>query len=291
MKRSPMLWALLLTLLLVALGCGGGGGGVAPQNVILSGEVLWLPTGNGTVPAATVRAAQANTTTQTDGFFSLTVPPGTTSLTVTYAPTGGGAPIVRTFSFAAVTADADLGQLYIAPETTVVTGLVQDSTSGAPVVGATVRLAGRSALTGTDGRFTLNDVAYSGTSQAVFFGLQGSVTATGYFATSFSPLTAPVGGATDVGTLSLVPQGGNTPPPAPFNVSGRVLNNGAGATVVAKVGASVIRTVTADATGNYRLWLPAGTFDLEASLGGRTGSATVTVTSPNVPVSRDITLN
>lgn len=291
MKQSPALWALVLTLLLVALGCGGGGGGVASQNVILSGEVLWLPTGSGTVPAATVRAAQVSTTTQTDGFFSLTVPPGTTSLTVTYAPTGGGAPIVRTFSFSALTTDVDLGQLYIAPETTVVTGLVQDSTSGAPVVGAAVRLAGRDALTGIDGRFTLNDVAYSGSSQAVFFGLQGTVTAPGFFATSFSPLTAPVGGATDVGTLSLVPQGGNAPPPSPFNVSGRVVTGGAGATVLAKVGTSVVRTVTADATGNYRLWLPTGTFDLEASLGGRTGTATVTVTAPNVPVTRDITLN
>lgn len=283
----------LFVMFLVILGCGGGGGGTStPSQVNVVGQILWIETGAGTAPASTVRIGDQSTTTDvTDGFFSLDVPTGSTSLTVTYA--GSGSPIVRTFLFSALTADADLGELYIGPSEVTVNGTLVDSTNSSPVSGATVSLGGRSATSTSNGQFSIPGVAYSTDSQAVFFGLQGTASATGYFQAFFSPSTAASGGVVQIGTVTLTPEGTTTPPDLPFNVSGTILPLGAGggATVLAKVGATTVRTVSSDVSGRYTMWLPAGVYTIEASKGGASGTATATVNNVSQPITVNVTLN
>lgn len=280
--------------LLLALGCGGGGGGgvTTPSTVNINGQVLWIETGAATDPATTVRIGNVSAQTDLiDGYFSLDVPLNSSSLTATYS--GTGTPVVQTFTFDAATADTYLGDLYIGPETVTVRGTVVDSSSSSPVPGAKVSIAGKNATTNSSGLFSITGVAYSSTNQAVFFGLQGVVSSTNYFDGYFSPSSSAAGGIVDVGTVSVTPKGSTTPPGLPYNVSGALLptGSGGGATVVAKVGTSVIRTTTADVTGTYKMWLPAGTYTIEATKGASSGTATLTVTNVNQLVTKNVTLN
>ncbi len=278
----------------VILGCGGGGGGVSvPTTINVAGQVFWIETGAATNPVSTVRIGTVSASTDAvDGFFSLNVPSGATSLTVTYTPTGGS-PIVRVFSFPAANADLDLGDIYIGPTEVTLTGTVVNSTDQSPVGSATVSIAGRTGITNSNGQFSIPGVAYSNTNLSVFLGLQGTVSATNFFTGFFNPPSGASGGSVNVGVINITPTGSNTPPGLPFNVTGSVLPilNGAGATVQAKIGNSVIRTATANNSGRFELWLPAGTYTLEATKGTQTGSAQVTVVDVSTNVTANVTLN
>jgi hypothetical protein len=288
---NKTLVALLVLFIAVILGCGGGGGGVAPSAVNVQGNVLWIETGSAPVPQATVRIGDQSTLTDAiDGYFSLDSTAGNLQLTVTYTPPTGS-PVVRTFNLGTITADVDLRDIYIGPEEVTLTGRVVDSTTTSPVSGVTVKMAGRSALTGADGRFSMAGVAYSSNTLSVFLGLQGSVEKTGYFTTFFSPPGAPSSGSLDVGSISMTPTGTSVPPPLPYNVSGSFTNGGGGASVQVLSGATVIRSVTADGLGQFKLWLPAGTYTVNATLGAQSGSNNVTVSNVNSLTSVQITLN
>lgn len=292
----------LLTFLIVGLlalvgiaGCGGGGSGpVTPTTIDVEGYVLWVETGSATSPPATVRIGDVSTLTDDfDGFFSLEVSLGATSLTVTYTP-ASGSPIVRTFTFPApLNANTDLGELYIGPESVTVRGTAIDSSNGDPIPGALASIGGRFALTGPDGVFTITDVAYSSNTLSVFLGLNGTVEKVGYFQANFNPGSGAVGGVVEIGSVFLTPEGSGVPPPLPFNVSGTVLPSGAGGSAVVEAldGATVLRTTTADGNGSFRFWLPAGTFTLRATKGSQTGTTTVTVVNPHEAVTANITLN
>ncbi len=281
---------LLLTLVIFAA-CGGGGGGSSiPNSVNVVGNIYWVETGAAPNPPATVRIGDvAVTTDEIDGYFSLDVPPGTHTLTITYVPTSGP-PVVRTVALGLVTADLDLGEIYIGPEEVTLTGTVRDSQTSEPVPGATVRFAGRATLTGSNGQFTLGNVAYSSNTQNVFLGLQGKVDKAGYFTSFFSPPGTPVGGVIDVGTIALVPQGSTNPPPLPFNVNGTVVP-----ATVAQIqvlsGTTLIRQVTSDPAGQFTLWLPAGTYTITATAGSLTGTTSVTVTNVNSTTSVQVNIN
>ncbi len=276
----------------VILGCGGGGGGVSSGTVNVIANVLWIETGSATSPQATVRIGDVATLTdEIDGFVSLDVPPGNLTLTVTFTPAGSPTPIVRTFPLGVVTGDIDLGEIYIGSEEISVTGQILDSTDSNPVNAATVKLAGRTAITGSDGRFTLTNVAYSSATQSVFLGLQGQVSKTGYFTTFFSPPGTPSSGVLDIGTLALTPEGTSNPPPLPFNVSGLATPSGGLAEIEVLSGVTPIRNVTADAFGNFTLWLPAGTYTVNATSGIRNGTTNLVVTNVNTITSVQITLN
>ncbi|MFM9872163.1 MAG: hypothetical protein ACKVQS_01705 [Fimbriimonadaceae bacterium] len=288
---NKTLLALVVLFIVVILGCGGGGGGVAPTAITVQGNVLWIETGSAPSPQATVRIGDQSTLSDAiDGYFTIDTSAGNLQLTVTYSPTSGS-PVVRTFDLGPVSADLDLRDIYIGPEEVTIAGQVLDSTSSAPVPGATVKMAGRTALTASDGRFTMPQVAYSSSTLSVFLGLQGSVEKTGYFSTFFSPPGAPSGGTLNVGSISLTPTGSIVPPPLPFNVSGSFASGGAGASVQVLSGASVIRTVTADGLGQFKLWLPTGTYTVNATLGALSGSNTLTVSNVNSLTSVQITLN
>ncbi len=288
---NKTLIALLALFLIVILGCGGGGGGVAPAEVNIQGNVLWIETGSAPAPPATVRIGDQSVLTDAiDGYFTLDTSAGNLQMTVTYTPTSGS-PVVRTFELGAVTADTDLRDVYIGPEQVTLTGRVVDSTTSGPVSGVTVKMAGRTAITGADGRFSMPGVAYSSSTLSVFLGLQGSIEKNGYFSTFFSPPGAPTGGTLDVGSISATPTGSSTPPPLPFNVNGSFASGGAGASVQVLSGATVIRTVTADGLGQFKLWLPAGTYTVNATLGALSGSNNLTVSNVNSLTSVQITLN
>lgn len=285
-------WAIGLLVVFVAtiLGCGGGGGGVSSRTVNIQGNVIWIETGSAPSPRATVRIGdQSVLSDAVDGYFSLDTASGTLALTVTYTPTSGP-PVVRTFDLGAIAADTDVGDLYIGPEEVVVSGQVLDSTDSSPVSGAKVSIGGRSAFSGSDGRFAVPGVAYSANTLTVFLGLQGKVERSSYFSTFFSPPGAPVSGIVDVGPISIVPTGSTAPPPLPYNVNGTVVS-GPGADVQVLSGTTVIRHVTADGLGKFTLWMPAGTYTVNATLGSLSGTGTLTISNVNSITNVQITLN
>jgi hypothetical protein len=281
----------LLVLLLIIAGCGGGGGGGGGAIAQLVGRVLWVESNAATSPAASVTSGSSATTTDLiDGSFVLTVTPGTTSVTVSYSD--GGPPVVFTFTFPAATGTVDLGDLYIGPETVTVHGTVTDSSTGSPLAGATVRLAGRTATTAANGEFNLLNVAYSSASPAAFGDLVGEVSLVNYVTRQFSPPIIEIGGVVEVGTLQITPESVDDPPPAPANLTGTVLpvNLGAGATVELLDGLTVVRTTTADGAGQYRIWAPVGTFTLRGTNGSNSGTVPVTISSPNVQQVVNVTI-
>lgn len=287
------LFGLVVLTIAILLGCGGGGGGtgVGPSKINIQGNILWIETGSAPVPQATVRIGDQSVLSDAiDGYFSLDVPAGSVTMTVTYTPTSGS-PVVRTFALGNLTTDTDLFDVYIGPEQVTVTGLLLDSTTSSPVAGATVKMAGRSGVTASDGRFSLTGVAYSSNTLSVFLGLQGTVTKTGYFSAFFSPPGAPTSGTVDVGTISIVPQGSTAPPPLPFNVNGTITAGGANAAIQVLSGATVIRNTTADGLGQFKLWLPAGTYTVTATKAAQSGTSNLTVINVNTLTSVQITLN
>lgn len=284
---------LLLSLLILLVGCGGGGGGGGggTTKVSLSGRIVSITTGGAPSPVATVRAgSDSGTTSATDGTFQFDVSSGTSSVTVTFTPSGG-APIVRTFTFSAVITATDIGDLYVGPEEVTLHGKVVDSSTGAALSGAKLTIAGRTATTDGTGEFNITNVAYDSSTLAVFLGLQGTASRTGYFSQFFSPPGSALGGVVEVGTIALIAEGGITPPPAPFNISGTVSPSGGGSTVELLSGATVIRTVTADGTGKYQFWAPVGTYTVRATKAALTGSSPAVLTNVNTPITVNVTLN
>ena len=285
MKTS---WPLAL-LALILVGCGGGGGG--GHAVILVGRVLWIETNAAPDPAATVSASgNATTTDLIDGSFTLTAAVGETSVTVSYS--NGGPPIVFTFSFPPASGTVDLGDVYIGPEKVTVHGTVKDASDDSLLPGALVKLAGRSATTDANGEFNLLNVAYSSSNSAAFGDLIGEVSKPLYVTRQFNPPTVAIGGVVEVGSLLISPESQDQPPPFPANVTGTVLpvNFGAGSTVQLLQGVTVIRTTTADGSGQFGFFAGVGTYTVHAFDGsGHDGTAGVTVTSQNVQVVVNVT--
>jgi hypothetical protein len=211
-------------------------------------------------------------------------------MSVAYAGSSVGS-IVRTFDFDPIGGDFDLGDVYIGPQTVRVVGRVVSAADGRPIAQALVTLAGRRARSGADGRFTLNDVAYSATNLAVFLGLQGRVTASGFFARLFSPSGAAVSGVVQVGDVAMTPDGAVDPPPPPANIVGAVGPDGGLAQVRLLQGATVLREVRADGLGRYQLWAGQGSYNVRAVKGARSGSRSVTVTDTSVILTVDVTLD
>lgn len=296
MSRFWPVFAFLLAALL--LGCGGGGGGgggtTGTTTFLVFGRILWIETGAAPAPAATVRVGSTSVTTDvTDGSFQLQAAQGSTTITVTYADGGGGAPVVRTFTVPPITSSVDLGDFYIGPETVTITGRLVSNADGSPIAGGAVSIAGITGVSAADGTFSLPGVAYSSSTLAVFLGLQGEASATGFFTGFFSPPGPEVGGIVNVGDVALTPQGSDDPPPLPFNIQGTVLpvTNGAGATVELLSGGNVIRTTTADGAGKFFLWAPVGTYTVRATNGALTGQANVTVVNVNGKVTVNVSIS
>jgi hypothetical protein len=57
-----------------------------------------------------------------------------------------------------------------------------------------------------------------------------------------------------------------------------------------KIGATIIRTVTADSGGNFTFWAPANAYTLEATNGAKTGQTAFTLSNTNVIKTVNVTI-
>ena len=280
---------IVLLLALLALACGGGGGATG-GNVLIFGRVLEVETAGPPSPAASVQVGGSSTLTSlADGSFSLSVPKGTSSVQV-----DAGANGVWNFSFPAVTAATDIGDLWVGPERVTLTGVVRNSTDDTPVTNATVLFGGRSGTTDANGAFSLQEVAYSSTVPEGFWGIAGTIRAPGFFATNFSAQDRlAVAGVVDVGTILLTPTSDPNPPGPPFNIWGMVspLNQAPGTIATLRQGGTPVRIFNVGANGRYMFWVSPGTYTIDFEKGALSANVPAfTLTQPNEVVRRDVTL-
>jgi hypothetical protein len=290
--------AQILALVLMALGLnacggsGGGGGGSSTGNTI-TGAVVYVETGGAPNPQASVQVGSASVLTDSsDGSFTLNVPAGTTTVTVDTKSSAG----VWTFTIPAVSGTEDVGNLWVGPQKVTLTGQVLDSSTNAPIAGATVNFGGAVGTTNASGTYSLNPVAYPNTNFAAFWGILGNVTDPNYFANtlSASPNTA-VGGVVTVAPVLMTPLSNTTPPNTPYTIWGRItpLTLGAGCTAILMQNGTPVRQTTADGTGTYYFWVPAGTYTIHFVNGPHTDATdpTVTVKATNDVERQDVVLN
>lgn len=284
-----IVWALLVALVLA--GCGGGGFGTS---YTVTGLVVLVGNGQPPSPGATVQIGERTINTATDGSFSLSAPAGTTSLLITYTPTGTTTPVAFRFDFPALTANTDLGDFVIGPNKISVAGVVRSTADNSLLSGVLVRLAGRTATTNASGQFSLADVAYDPASAGGFLGLEGRAGRSGFFTRAFNPDAEPVGGVATISDVLLQPDLGDAPPGTPFTLEGIVgPADATGATVEILNGASVIRRQTVAGDRRFSFWLPVGTYTIRAFRPANptgAGTQTVTLTSPIQSVRRDVTI-
>ncbi len=277
-------------------GCGGsgGGGGGGGATAAVTGTVVFIETGAAPNPQASVQVGGSSVLTDsTVGSFTVTVPVGTTTLTVNTNSSGG----IWTFTIPAVpAAGEDVGDLWVGVNKVTLIGLVQDSASGAPIAGASVNFGGVTGMTNASGIYSLNPVAYPTTNFSPFWGILGNVTDPNYFANTVtaSPNVA-VGGVVTCATVLMTPLSSTTPPTSPYTIWGRItpLTLGAGCTVTLSKNGTVVRTTTADGTGTYYFWVLPGTYTLHFVNGTHVDASdpTVTVKATNDVERQDVTLN
>ncbi|MCS7066050.1 MAG: carboxypeptidase-like regulatory domain-containing protein, partial [Fimbriimonadales bacterium] len=216
-KGRHSLFRYSLFALILLLNACGGGGGLGPV-AILQGRVVMVGTGLPPNPAATVEAGGVRATTDTqEGTFRIAVPPATTQLVVR----AQGIPEPFTFRLPSLQAGQtyDLGDLYIGPERVAVRGRVVDAITQNPVEGAIVSLLGQRAQSDSNGRFTLNDVAYDPNG---ILDPEGTVQRTGYLQRRFLVDQPPIQGEIELGDIPLQPETDDNPPNTPGNVQGIV---------------------------------------------------------------------
>jgi Domain of unknown function (DUF1929)/Carboxypeptidase regulatory-like domain len=162
-----------------------------------------------------------------------------------------------------------------AGSTGAISGVVTNS-SGAPLLGVSVAVGSSSAVTASDGTWSIQNLA------------AGTVTVTaslnGYNSASESA-TVTSGNTATAGTLALAPVN-------PGTVAGQVVSSSGSAISGAAVSAAGV-TVSTDANGNYTLAnLPAGATTITASATGfANGSASVTVAAGTTTTPPVITLS
>ncbi|MBV6457759.1 MAG: hypothetical protein HONBIEJF_00878 [Fimbriimonadaceae bacterium] len=292
---------LVLFALLVLIGCGGGGGGGGTDtggggSRLLVGRVLWVPTGAPTNPESTVQVGTATAQTNLDdGSFEIAAPETATEIVVVWRATPNSSPVVFTFPVAAGSDTTDLGDLWIGPETTTVTGRVLSTADNVPIADAEVSFGGRSTKTGIDGTWTLTNIAYSSTDLASFLGIQGKVSKAGFNATTFFPVQGAIGGVVTIPDILMSPESDPDPPPSPFNIWGTVSpSEFASGTIVQLLENGVpIRQFTVGADGKYAFWIVAGNYVIRANNPGNGKTAadqSVTLPSSDTVIRKDVAL-
>lgn len=294
MNRAVILGFFACLLLLVGCGGGGGGGGSTGggSNVTLVGRVLDVQTGAAPATKPSIQTSVQSVLAAADGSFSVQAPKSVTQILIDSLTTDG----TFTYTFPAATSTTDLGDLWIGPEKITVKGRVVDSTSGVVVGGAPVSFAGRTATTAANGTFTLNNVAYSSTSQAAFFGIVGAVSATNYFLLNFTAgATLPTAGVLNIGDLLITPSNDPNPPGPPYSIAGVVkpLGTSTGTVVTLSQGGVAQRIFNVGADGRYLFWIGPGSYTITYVKGALTApSQNVTVHNQGETITvPDVTLN
>jgi len=161
-----------------------------------------------------------------------------------------------------------------------VTGTVVDVLTRLPIAGAQVTVGAVGPVqTGADGRFTAPDVSV------------GDQTATAS-ATGYDDLTTVLRILPGMGDVTLeLFEAASDPPAGPFTISGTVTlnaapdNAGATVTAVSLTSGSVLDEDETRASGEYRLFVPPGRYELTVAFGARSISREVTVPPGGVIVS------
>jgi len=237
-------------------------------------------------PPATVQAGGRRATTDTqEGTFRLAVPPDTTQLVVQ----AQGIPEPFTFRLPALQAGQtyDLGDLYIGPEKVVVRGRIVDAITQNPLENAIISLLGQLAQSDSNGRFTLNDVAYDPNG---VLDPEGTIQRTGYLQRRFVVDQPPIQGEIELGDIPLQPETDDNPPNTPGNVQGTVQVPtespvGTRIDIFSPPDAQfpIESVIVTRAGGEFRLWLLPGNYRLvfTSVSGNRHAQRTITVTSLN----------
>lgn len=284
---------LLIAGLFILAGCGGGGGGTSGGGGGASevdGFVLDVQTGGATNPQSTVSIGSNSAKTDAgDGSFQVAAATGATTVAVATGSSYGN----WTFTIPPVNGTVSVGALWVGPTQVQVKGRLLSSTNGNPVPGATISFAGRQGLTAADGTFTLNQVAYSSTSQAAFWGIEGTAHATGFFDSTFSaqPNVA-VGGVVTVNDILITPSSDINPPPPPFNIWGKVspANAAPGTVATLKENGTPVRIFNVGSDTNYYFWIQPGTYTIDFVKGALHATTSVTLTQTNQVIRKDVTL-
>ncbi len=283
MKRMVWLWIALIPLLLA--GCGGGGGGFG-GGAILQGRVVLVGTGTPPNPPATVIVGGVSTRTDPqNGSFRFGVDPSARTLTVR-------TPGLPDFTFPLPPLEwgktTDLGDLYVGPQTVAVQGRIVNALTQQPVGEAEITLLGQRTLSNeTDGKFTLNNVAYDPNGLLDYEGL---IEKADFLPQPFLVDQPAIDGVIQLGDLLIAPVSDENPPPAPGNVRG---------VVVAPPSPELTRidiysppnaqfpnesVVVGRSDGAFALWLLPGQYKLVFTLGSRSATRTITVQSLQTPL-------
>jgi hypothetical protein len=279
---------------LVLIACGGGGPVTSDKRA--SGRVLDIATGGPFSRAATVQSSVAIANTViADGSFNITVAGGTTSLSVN-APAASSYPTFQ-FLFPALNlAQNEVGDLWVGPEKVRVTGTLRNAANGNPIASAPVQFGGQHTVSGADGVFSLNNVAYSSSNTASFLGLVGRVNATGFFANEFtSGGNTATAGVVNVGELLLTPLDSETPPGLPYTIWGNISPRANALNTVVTLkdsGNAVVRRFNVGSDARYQFWVPPGSYTVEFQNGSLSApSQNVTLSTTTDVVQANATLN
>lgn len=284
---------ILYSALLSGCGGGGGGGGAVNGNLTLIGSVLLVDTNLAPNPAATITIAGHTATTSASGGFVLTnIPASATTGTVSAA---AEQTLTLTLALPATSTQAiNLGTIYLSSVgyTASASGQVATTVSGQnqAVGGATVTIAGSSALTATDGTFNISNLPVGlGSDPNTPI---GSVTASNFVTKQIFVQAPLITGSNPLGTILLGAPISGTLPGLPYTIIGQVLKGGVGQSgypVALSQGSAVLGTVTTDNTGTFSFWVVPGTYLLTVGLpSGSFVTQSVTLASANQPVTQNV---
>ncbi len=264
-------------------GGGGGGGGNTSGGTTVTGSVLLVETNLPPVTAGTVSMGGVTSTTNSTGGFALTnVPVNTTTGTVTVP---GEQTLTLTLNLKANTIN-NLGTIYVSATgyTASANGRVVTVTGGTttPVAGADVTIGGQSAVSATDGTFTIANLPVGlGSDPTVPI---GNIQATGYVNKPILTQFPLVAGANPLGDIPLGAPISSSTPSQPYTIYGFVKSAGAPASTTVSLSPTVgpLTAHTDPVTGEYFFWVPAGTYTVTELSTGKT--VTVTLGNNSVPV-------
>jgi len=302
---SLAVWFLFVGALVFSLtlaGCGGGGGGGSDTTTtttgtgggggIVTGRVLDSADGDapvggatvriGTVSGVTTRVDQASADNVTGSFRLQNVPVGATEAVVTVAGN------TQTIAFSPPIANGANGPIELIINIGQIRGRILD-TDGRPAANAFVSIlsTGDNVQTAADGMFRVDNIPLGATEVSA---VKGTSSAT-------KPVTV-VRGVTEAGDLRLVADTNPNPPPVPYTIVGAVrlsdspaASAGAGTAVALLRNGVQIEQTQADAGGEYRFYVPVGTYAVRGVRNGyQDAQVPAVVTNPNTPLRADLTL-